>query len=208
MEGIITGSFVIFAMMFLLSLIFGRAFCGWVCPAGGLQECALIASNKKTKGGRLNWIKHIIWAPWIALIIFVAVRAGGLKKVDFLYQTVYGISVSNPQAYIIYYGVIVLIMVLAFTVGKRSFCHYVCWMAPFMIVGRKVSNVFKLPSLRLKADKEKCIHCKKCSDKCPMSLEVEEMVQNINMENAECILCGECVDVCPKKVINYSFKRM
>ncbi|MBD5463055.1 MAG: 4Fe-4S binding protein [Lachnospiraceae bacterium] len=36
---IINGSFIIFAMMFLLSIPFGRLFCAYLCPAGGLQEC-------------------------------------------------------------------------------------------------------------------------------------------------------------------------
>ncbi|NPV02029.1 MAG: 4Fe-4S binding protein [Brevinematales bacterium] len=32
--GIITGSFMMFAAQFAHSLVLGRAFCGWVCPAG------------------------------------------------------------------------------------------------------------------------------------------------------------------------------
>jgi ferredoxin-type protein NapH len=38
-----------------------------------------------------------------------------------------------------------------------------------------------------------------------MSLPVEDMVEQNNMENAECILCGTCTDVCKFKVIKYSF---
>ena len=206
-EGIITGSFIVFTAMFLFSLFFGRLFCGWACPAGGLQDCCMLASDRKAKGGRKDWIKYFIWSPWIVLIIFAAISSGGLKKIDFLYQTYHGISVSNPQAYIIYYAVIILITTLAFTASRRSFCHYVCWMAPFMIIGRKVSNLLKLPSLHLKVEKDKCVQCKLCSKKCPMSLDVDQMVSRGSMENTECILCGECTDACPNKVIHYTFKR-
>lgn len=79
-------------------------------------------------------------------------------------------------------------------------------MAPFMIIGRKISNAFKIPSLRLIAEKEKCVSCKQCNQKCPMSLDVEQMVQKGDMENTECILCGECSDNCKQKVICYSYK--
>lgn len=205
-EGVIAGSFVVFGLMFLVSLFLGRAFCGWVCPAGGLQECCVLASDRRAKGGWLNWIKYLIWVPWISIIAIAAVNAGGLKKIDFLYQTKYGISISEPKAYIIFYAVILLIVIMAFTSGRRSFCHYVCWMAPFMIIGSKIKNKLGYPSLHLKGDKDKCIGCSSCTKKCPMSLEVMDMVQRSDMQNTECILCGECIDACPKKAIKYAIK--
>ncbi|MBL4930714.1 4Fe-4S binding protein [Clostridium paridis] len=204
-EGVITGSFIVFGIMFLTSLFLGRGFCGWICPAGGLQECCSMAVDKKVKGGKLNWIKYLIWTPWIILIIMMFISAGGIKKIGFFYQTYYGISVINVQAYAIYYFVVGGIALLSLSVGKRAFCHYGCWMAPFMIIGSKIKNKFKYPSLHLKADEKKCIDCKLCNKKCPMSLEVSSMVQKGDMHNSECILCGQCVDTCPKNVIKYSF---
>lgn len=76
-----------------------------------------------------------------------------------------------------------------------------------MIAGRKIRNLFKWPSLRLKADKEKCRDCLKCTGVCPMSLDVHKIVQTGVMENSECILCGSCVDACPEGVIKYSFSK-
>jgi len=52
MEGIIVGSFILFALLFASSLFLGRAFCGWLCPAGGLQEICAISNDKLAKGGR------------------------------------------------------------------------------------------------------------------------------------------------------------
>jgi hypothetical protein len=34
--------------------------------------------------------------------------------------------------------------------GKRAGCHYICWMTPFMSIGRKIRNILKYPSLRLR----------------------------------------------------------
>lgn len=205
-EGIITGSFIVFGAMLLTSIFFGRAFCGWICPAGGLQECMVLAKDKRARGGRFNWIKYVIWVPWMATILLLALSVGGIKKIDFLYQTTNGISVTNPLSYIVYYGVVMLIVVLSLTAGKRAFCHYVCWMAPFMIIGSKLRALLNIPSLQLKADQNKCISCKQCSKKCPMSLEVDQMAKKGCMQNSECILCGECADVCPKSVIKYCLK--
>ena len=164
-EGIATGSFVVFSLLFLASLFFGRLFCGWICPVGGLQECCRIVSDKKAKGQKRDWIKYLIWAPWLILIAVVLIKSGGVKVVDFFYQTVYGISVAEPSGYIIYYFVILLIIILAFTAGRRSFCHYACWIAPFMVIGRKISNWTRIPSLRLAVEKKNCISCKQCNSK-------------------------------------------
>jgi len=74
-----------------------------------------------------------------------------------------------------------------------------------MIIGTKIKNFFKWPSLHMRADSDKCVECKLCTKICPMSLEVTEMVQDGNMENTECILCGECADICTKGSISYNF---
>lgn len=205
LKGIATGSVIMFTLQFVLSLFFGRALCGFACPTGGLQECLMLANGKKAKGGKLNWIKYVIWVPWLTAIVVLFVRAGGVRKVDFLFHTTNGISISEPFTYFIYYGVILLIVILSLTAGRRAFCHYVCWMSPFMVIGTKISKRLKIPSLHIKADNKACISCDRCSGKCPMSLDVGSMVKEGAMQSSECILCGECIDICPKKAISYDF---
>jgi polyferredoxin len=204
-EGIITGSLLVFAALFASSLFVGRVFCGWICPGGATQELCAMTRKKGFKNGKNNLIKYAIWAPWITIISLMFFQAGGIKAVDPLYQTYYGISVSNIYSVIIFLAIACPIAGLALAAGKRASCHTICWMAPFMIIGRKIRNAVNWPSLQLIADKEKCVNCKVCNQKCPMSLFVESMVQQNSMENSECILCGSCVDSCPKQVIKYSF---
>jgi len=205
-QGIINGSFITFLLLFVFSLVFSRAWCGWACPAAGVQELCFGINNRKTRGGRYNWIKFYIWIPWIIIIILLAVLAGGYKTIDPLLLTETGISVSEPAKYITYYFVLALIVIPSLTIGKRAFCHYVCWMAPFMIIGTKIKNAFRWPLLHLKADKQKCKNCKSCNEVCPMSLDVNKMVQQNDMRNTECILCGTCVDNCPTNTIKFIWK--
>jgi ferredoxin-type protein NapH len=202
-KGIIVGSFIVFALMFFGSLLLGRLFCGWLCPAAGLQEACISISDNRAKGGKYNWIKYGIWIPWISIIIYFAFQAGGFHTIDPFYQTEYGLSVTGPIGYIIYYVFAGIIAILALSGGRRAFCHYACWMAPFMIIGNKIQTLCQWPAVHLQADKNKCISCKLCTQKCPMSLDVCCMVQK-SMDNTECILCGTCADVCPKNVISYA----
>jgi len=204
-NGIITGSLIMFAVLFLISLVFGRAFCGWACPGAGIQEWCFSVNKKKSRGGKLNWIKYFIWVPWLIIILIAAISAGGFHTVNPLYYTEHGISVSEPSAYIIYFSVVGIFVILSFTLGKRAVCHYVCWMAPFMIIGTKIKNFFKWPSLHLEVAPDKCKQCKICDDNCPMSLEVSKMVKSGSIKSSECILCGNCICSCPNGVIKYSW---
>lgn len=204
-QGIVAGSFLFFGALFVSGLVLGRAYCGWACPGAGLQEACMAVQGKRARTGRLDWIKYFIWVPWIGGIAAAAASAGGLHTVDPLLQTTYGISIAEPSAYIIYYFFLALIVILAFASGRRAFCHYVCWMAPFMVLGAKASDALRLPTLRLRANPAACASCDRCTKRCPMSLPVREMVQSASMENSECILCGTCVDGCEQNAVRYGF---
>ena len=158
----------------------------------------------KTVGTKSRIIKYVIWTPWFVSIV-VLLFIHGIKKVDPLAATTYGLSVTDVHGYVILYFILGLIITLAITVGKRSFCHHVCWMAPFLVIGDKVGRLLHVPSLHLEASKDKCNACGLCSAKCPMYLPVKEMVASGEMRNTDCILCGECVDNCKREVISYKF---
>jgi polyferredoxin len=204
-EGVVAGSFITFSAMFVGSLLLGRFFCGWICPAGAIQELCLKVNNKPFKGGKRNWIKYFIWVPWISVIAVMFVQAGGIRALDPFYQTYYGISIQDIPSIILFLVIAGLIAGIALVAGRRASCHTICWMAPFMIIGRKIRNMINLPALQLATDRNECTNCKTCTRNCPMSLDVNSMVQNESMEDSECILCGSCVDNCPKKAIKYSF---
>ena len=61
LNGIINGSFIVFVFLFLLSIPFGRLFCSYLCPAGGLQECVFAVNEKIPKQGWRNNIKFAVW---------------------------------------------------------------------------------------------------------------------------------------------------
>ena len=207
MNGIVNGSLVMFGLMFISSLFLGRLWCGWVCPGGGMQEMVEPINSQPVKPARIDWIKWVIWIPWISLISWLVFRAGGYSRINLLHLTESGFSVDEPIKYLIYYIVIGLFVGLAVFAGRRAGCHTICWMSPFMMIGRWIRNRFDWPALRLVADAAVCSDCKKCTSNCPMSLDVNAMVQIEKMEHAECILCGTCVDNCSKKAIRYSFSR-
>ncbi|MDA3847161.1 MAG: 4Fe-4S binding protein [Vallitaleaceae bacterium] len=201
-EGIINGSFIVFGILFFVTLFGGRLWCGWVCPAGGLQEsCEPFVRKTRTK----NWgllIKYIYWVSWLGLIAMFFIKAGGVKSINFFYMSGSGISILDDIIVIVYLSVILLIFILNVTLGQRSFCKYVCWMSPFMEIGNNLRFTFKLPGLRLKADSDACISCGKCNKTCPMSIDVQTNVSKGMITDINCHMCYQCADVCPNGCIH------
>jgi ferredoxin-type protein NapH len=204
-EGIVAGDIIFFSVLFILSLFGGRLFCGWICPAGAVQE-ATFHINDKPVNNRWNWIKIALFIPWICFFVFLVIRVGGFIHVDVLYTRAFGISIVGATEWIMYFETVVIVLILSVTTGKRGFCHYLCWVSPFMIIGRAIKNILKLPSVCLKTYPELCNSCGMCSKTCPMSLPVNELVKAGEISHSECILCASCVDLCPKGIIRFTFK--
>lgn len=204
LKGIINGSFIVFLLMFLLSIPFGRLFCSCFCPAGGLQECAFAINEKMPKQGWQNYIKFAIWIIWLIIVVLCYFHSGEIIAIDFWFETEKGISVSSVQSYIIYYGIICLIFIPSILFGKRAFCHYLCWMAPFMIWGIKLRRFLHLPGIHIKASKkENCVSCGKCNKVCPMGVDIMKEAKHGMISSQECIQCGVCIDNCPKNVLAF-----
>ncbi len=203
-ERIMNGSFVVFVAMFILSMFLGRVWCGYFCPAGGLQECAFCIKDVPAKQGWRDKIKYVIWIIWIIAIVVTFVLGKNGVTVDFFFQTDHGISVSSINNYVVYYGVILILVAPALIHGRRAACHYICWMAPFMAIGSTVGRWLHLPQLHIEAEKGKCISCGMCNKACPMGLDVKKMVSEGRCGKCtECIQCGECIDKCQKNVLKY-----
>jgi polyferredoxin len=204
--GFVSGSLIIFGALFLFSLFFGRLFCSYVCPGGTIQDQVRKAKNRAFPRKYFNWIKYLIWVPWIVTLAYLFARSGGIQKISFTFQTDHGLSVSDISSLIIYLLVALVFFILPLIFGRRAACHTICWMAPFMILGKKVGKALHLPSLHISSNIDSCISCKKCTDSCPMSLPVEVLQKGGTIHSSDCILCGECVDVCPTNTLSFSFR--
>jgi ferredoxin-type protein NapH len=206
--GILSGSYLTFALLFLSSIILGRAWCGFLCPGGGFGQIACSVNNKPFKQNRLKTVKFVVWIVWLMAITLVVIFVGGgFHSIDPFLGTKRGISLHSLSLFPFYYMVVGIILALSFSLGRRGFCHTLCWMAPFMILGRALRNAIRTPALQLTANPSQCTDCGACRKVCPMSLPVPELVAQGMMEHRDCILCGECVRACMQGVLIMEFGR-
>ena len=205
-EGVVAGSAVAFAGMSVLSVFFGRLFCGWLCPGGGLGDILASINNQPVPGRGIRRIRLVIWSVWLVTLVAGFIVAGGPQRFEPLYLTESGISVDEPLKFIVYYSVIIIFTVISLLVGRRASCHAICWMAPFMMLGLKLGDFLHLPRLHIASSSENCIRCERCVKQCPMSIPVMDLLGAPLARHADCSLCGECVDICPKKCLGFSIK--
>lgn len=199
--GVISASMLIYAIILVSSLFFGRAFCAWFCPGAIIQEACTKLGARTIQGERKYWLKYVTATALYSTAAVAAIHGGGFHRFNWHFG---GIG-NGPAPLIMRFGAIILLVPISLLVGRWAFCHHVCWIAPLMIVGARIRDRFRLPGLRLVADSESCSACATCDDTCPMSLPVSQMTQRGNMSSEECILCGNCADACPTAAVQLRF---
>jgi len=202
-KSVVNASFIVFVLMFVLSLFFGRAYCSWFCPGCGIQEILSLFIKRKSKNSKALNIKYFIFAIWIGAIIYGYI-SNGIHEIDMTY----GMSdITVKRKVILTIGAIILIIPLTAIFGKFASCKYICWQAPFMIIGSKIRDSLNLNGLRIMSHSETCNECKVCTKICPMNLDAMENAKRGKFNNTECILCGNCIDHCKNRVLRFSFKK-
>ncbi len=176
MGGALAFTLVILGILLLLTFVFGRIFCGSLCPLGALQELASFAPVPKLKPR----IKSALYAVRF-IVLAVIVVAGLTLSVDILGH----LGVMDLFLLTFSLGTLVMLTILAASLFfYRPFCRILC---PF---GALLSLAALLSPFRLRRGPS-CIECGKCESACPVDEAKRED------RKGECYLCGRCVETCP-----------
>lgn len=190
-----SSSFILMSIGFLLAILFGPVFCGWICPLGTLQEW-IGGLGKKLMKRRFNHIlpekldKALRYTRYLVLawVVYMTAASGTLlfANID-PYYALFNLWSSEVAVG----GVVVLGLTLLLSLFvERPWCKYAC---PYgALLG--ISNLFRIFKIKRKAST--CIACSACSKRCPMNIQVED--QNV-IRDHQCISCLECTSeaVCP-----------
>jgi len=173
---IVSGSLIVFAIMFLSGLFFGRTWCSYVCPWAMPSDFIRNINDKRVNRKKLRIIRYSIFALWASVLLLGFVLSGGVQGINPLYLTESGISVDEPLKYITYYFVLGTLFLTTVLIGRRGACQSLCWMSPFLVLGQKVGEFLHLPQYKVRSNPEDCIDCAKCDKVCPMSIDVIKTV--------------------------------
>jgi polyferredoxin len=199
LQKLFSGTMTLFFFTLVFALIFGRSFCGNLCPFGGLFEFAGKLTRKKytlppSVDKPLRYLKYVI----LVFITYMAWKTATLWISPYDPYAAFAHSWKGAEVFNEYFiGFLILVACLLLSLAyERFFCKYLC------PAGALYGVVSKISPLKIK--RNPCIQCNKCSMKCPMNIDV---ANSGTVKSAECIACGICVSVCPNpsKYIGFSF---
>jgi ferredoxin len=136
------------------TLLFGRAFCGAVCPLGAIQDVVVLKPVRVPE-----WLGHGLGVlPWAFLGLAVLLAATGGGYVICRYDPFVPIFRLSGAGLMFLLGGCFLLIGLF--VG-RPYCRYACPLgAIFGVLGR-------LSWKRVTITPDECIRCRLCEDVCP-----------------------------------------
>ncbi|GAB6082314.1 hypothetical protein JCM30471_12280 [Desulfuromonas carbonis] len=179
-------------LFLLVTLAFGRAWCGWACPQTTLSD--LSEGLARRLGLELEQ-GGFSGAPWRRgllhlLLILLALLVGA--NLVWYFISPYSFfprlfTLSLPLGAVISLLGTALIVYLDLVWLRRLFCQEFCPYGRFQTVLVDSGTL----TLRYHPDHaDRCIQCGACVRACPMKIDIRRGYQ------VECINCGRCLDAC------------
>ena len=184
-----------------LTAVFGRFFCGWICPATLLYELNTnFAAWLRWAGlrpGNLRLDKRIKYAVLGLGLILSAITGSVLVAAVYPPAIIgreiyYGIALGGFGAGTVFFLGTLLFDLL---VARRGFCRYLCpGGALYSLLGR-----YRL--VRIRRIVETCNDCAKCNAVCEFDL--DPLRDDFGQE---CNNCTACIAVCPTDALTFTLR--
>ncbi len=209
------------AIIFGTSIVFGRAFCGRICPVGFIQDLfvpiARRFGTKVSKEQNRGMYQFGLFLLAIFLIVIASIGAevaAGVKSLEELSRSLRApyaaidpintaISIalkasfrdsrtSHKKLAILRLFVFALFVYLLVRV-PRGRCRRFC------PLGLLMSLVSKYSFIVVKIDPLRCTGCNACVRACPMGIDL--MDYKYEIRDPMCLMCLDCADACPEGAI-------
>jgi polyferredoxin len=190
------GMFLLVAFL-AISLLFRKAFCGWLCPIGTVSE-ALWKLGRRIFGRNaclprwadlpLRSLKYGLLALFLWAVCSMPVNAIE-AFIAGPYGTIADVKMLNFFRYLGATGTAALLLLAAGSLYLQNFwCRYLC---PY---GALMGLLSLASPTRIRRKADVCIDCARCAKACPSLLPVDRLT---TVRSSECMACLECVAACP-----------
>jgi len=188
----------IFLTAILVSFLFRKSFCSWICPFGFLEEL-LGRVSRKFRPRKLNmpkWpdrvlrsVKYILLGLFIGSIFFGMSAEAAAAFLEIPYNKLVDIQMLRFFLNISLTGILVFSFLIVMSVLFDHFwCRYLC---PY---GALLGLVGWISPSRISRHTDLCINCGACDKTCTGHLKVSSAK---NIISPECNGCLNCIESCP-----------
>ncbi len=162
------------------SLLFGRVFCGWVCPQNLFNELT------RSWDRRFGRIGSTLLSAVISLFGAFVVWSYFSDGRALLARYAAGQAPLGPSLFILGFG---LFFTMAMAWWRTNVCRIVC---PYGHLQSIISNAetMHLQVINLPGHRDICATCGLCAEICHMGVDPR------TAEQKHCVVCGDCLDAC------------
>ena len=224
-------SFIILAVLILITLLLGRIYCSTICPMGIFQDIVTWISKKTAKKKKrfrysparniLRW--GVLGVTAIAFLFGFTVILGLLdpysafgrmtvnvfKPVYMLGNNLLESIFSSFNNYTFYQVDASLLSISSFIIGLLTFLvigflawkYGRTWCNTICPVGTLLGFLSRFSLFKVRIDTEKCNHCGLCATKCKASC-INSPEQTIDY--SRCVDCFDCLGECRQNALSYT----
>lgn len=173
----------IFLAGILVSIFFGRLYCGWVCPINTLTRAvSWLKKRLSIKGFRVPKFIKNAWTRYIILVLFIGL---------FIFTMATGKKLPVLPALL----AIGVIFTVFFT--ESSWHRYLC---PYGTIFHLISGRSKYS---VQIDQKFCTTCGLCKRICPADAITKDEEDTYRIDKKHCLVCLDCTKMCKKSAIKY-----
>ncbi len=163
----------------LTLLLWGRVFCGFLCPFGALQDFVDHFVPRRFKRELPADVHQTASkAKYVVLAVILGAAIAGVEVSLYQYFEPFGTVFYLSSSTLLW--AIAGAVLLASVVVPRFYCRYVCPLGALLAVGSLVS-LRRIPRV------EQCDHCHVCEQKCPT-----RAISGPTIDFEECVRCNVC----------------
>ena len=211
-----------FAVFFAFFFVLGKAFCGWVCPLGTLQEVLGRVGRRFGVGlrrfsaddlGRTQRVRPVKWLILLGLVFLLPLLTGlgvtphalGNPYCDVCPARIattlltgsteqFAVPIDDKVKFILGATANFLFgfIILAALAVRQPFCR-ICPLLAFNSLAQRLS-----PMRLVKTRHDNCGKCSICTEACSMDIPEISEEEGRKAYSEDCTLCGRCAEYCPQ----------